>query len=346
MSTYDVLTTPQAIFEQGLQEDFLVTNTGLTSIWLDSDSSISVATSYRLPPLSTVVWSGGKPLWATADTLSRFIAGAAITNLAAKLTITRNASPLIPATDGSITELVNVASTSSVGQFSFQNVECGHLNSIRIAFRVDAATNLTAAGETFTVTASWRGVTNQGIHADTYEFFYPRDPNSSDLYITLPVLGPMVTLTVAAMTATAFIASHIRVLGMTQVVKPQFQSFTQSACSLTHFAPRITEGRADITSFQDWDLNPVYFNSKASVVDLGLRYLSGVTVAGKLVLISGTTWIDDWDIPVGPAGHVDRKTWILPSGLPSHLGIATAPTNVAGYDLSVTLRESASPIYL
>ena len=343
MSNYEVSETAQALFPHGVQGDILLTNTGLTSIYLESDSSVSVNTSYRLPPRATLVWSGGKPLWVLAGPRAS-INGVKIN---ARLMVTRNTSPIVPATDEYMIELSNTANTGAVGSTSFTGVDCGHFKALRVNLRVDVATILTTPNDTFTITVTWRSSDNAfAIHQDVYQMWFPRDPNATDLYFVLPVQGALVNIVIAPTAGGTVVFTRLRLIGMTQESKPQFQSFFRSAEALAVFADNYS---SDITTYGNFDLSwpDIYFNQKASAVDLSLRCIGVVTAAGKIVQVAGGQWIDVWDIPVTAAANaVLRKTWILPTGLSSRLVVNTAPTSAGSFDLAATLREASSPVYL
>lgn len=65
MTLYTIGTQPQAIYPDGLQSSFAITNDGPWTVLVDQESSIGPG-SYEIPPLATIVWDRHRALWIMA----------------------------------------------------------------------------------------------------------------------------------------------------------------------------------------------------------------------------------------------------------------------------------------
>ena len=67
MPNFRITTQPQALYPDGLNDAAVITNSGPSTIYLDSNSSINASTSYPLPPNGVIVWDARRPLWMVSN---------------------------------------------------------------------------------------------------------------------------------------------------------------------------------------------------------------------------------------------------------------------------------------
>jgi len=345
MSTFTIGESPQALFPEGLQEDFVVTNTGLSSIYLGNDSSVAVATGYRIPPLGTIVWSGHKPLWAVCGNLPSYqqTNPARTVDIPGRLSTTRNTAPLAlgPSTHD-VSLLYEMGNSGATDDMKFFRIETGSVKTLMLTFRMDAV--LTTAHERITFTVNWgRSGTTNTFYIEEFELWYP-DTTSKDIHVEIPVKGAQCDITVTP-TTTARTFTRVLFFAKTQESKYRGNSFELSPF---YCAQAATERSSDSFFRANWNMtDPIYVQPMSPVIDFALRASGGVTVAGKIVLLSqGGGWFADIPIAVGAANQVyEKSSLIIPQGVAMRLVGAPAPSGAGDFDVSVISRGGMNPTH-
>lgn len=352
--------SPQVLFPQGLQEDFLVTNTGITSVYLDMDSSINKS-SYRLRPLSSMVWSGGKPLWAVADKPPSYRSSLYLTETeaisSAQITVNRNNANSASVSSSYTQVIANIPAykSTSPGHFiRFENLEVGHLETVTLEFQLPDEVSFDPAKQLLvylywvpedvdTITTGFSPILLQKILS-----WYP-DPQqlSGAVSLTIPVRGPRLLIIVDA--NTGFDMPHlanIRLTGRSAKSKLQVaQLFAYHVAKSNTLAYPPTSTDDAVSYLGGYDFEPLYMMAKSSTMTVTLRTHAAVTVAGKLVLLVDGVWYDDLTIPVGAANAMITKTFNVPMTGYLQLSGVTVPTPApsgANYSLTVLFKDGAT----
>ena len=349
--------TPQAIFPDGLQEDFLVTNTGITSVYLDSDSSIGL-TSYRLRPLASLVWSGTKPLWALSGKPPTYRGATYLDNIeaisSAQITVNRNNQNASTISSSYTQPIASIPAFVGSGDtlIRFDNLEVGHLETVVISFRTPNLSPWSAA-KLITADIGWYGdevdtiPLGAAFAVQRVMSWYPDAGVTSRFTLTIPVRAARMAIDIQAEDAVITALSDVRVYGRSAKTKLQVSGLWTNAIAFspTLLIPLTAED--DIISWLSgtYDFAPIYMMAKSSTIRISLRTHAAVTVAGTLLLVANGIWYGTMTIPVGPANAVITQEFTVPLSAYLQLSAPTVPTPAptgANYSLSILMKDGAT----
>jgi len=353
---------PSAIFERGLQDDFLITNTGITSVYLDSDSSINT-NSLRLRPLASIVWSGHKPLWALAGKPPSYRGATYLDNVesiaAAQITVTYNSDNVNTATTSYVQPIADIPAFAGSGSsvIRFDNVEVGHLEAVVLRFQApdlawDPANillfDLYWLDEASDSTATFRPILHQRLLS-----YYPNPAYTSygGLNLTIPVRGPRLAIQVTSglgPTNPPPNISDVKLYGRSGksklLVTGIFDSNPVFSSGIAAGFP-FGDDHQVYTPINGYDGSAIYWMPRSSLLRITMRNHAAVTAAGKLVLLVNGAWYDDFDIPVSPINSLLVKDFQVPLTGYMQLAQTTAPTPAPtglNYTLSFTFKDGAT----
>lgn len=222
MGELTIGTQPQAIYPDGQQDTFVITNNGPWTIYVDSDSSINENVSHPIPPTGVMVWDAFRPLWMVCASLAG-------TSEGSRVTITRNSTPSVfsnylDSVLADVTQTINGSATLDTGV-----LECSAFDYITVGLNCAAMEyalgDLLAAAKQYRIDVVWFDSTGTPIVDDLVnlpgyyggsESGFFTDPAYSKAI--LKVRGPFVQIGVSVQGAAKQV--HCRVTGTTRPVSP------------------------------------------------------------------------------------------------------------------------------
>lgn len=329
MSTFTVTAgTPQGIFPFGVQDDFVITNSGLTTLYLDQDSSISLS-SYVLPPLASMVWTGGKPLWALSGYLPTLLGQ----STPGQISIALNNASIAPRPTQSIVPIIRGVSgnggPSGLTLAICTDLEVGYLSSLSLAVNTGFPI-LSTTTTPYQLNVLWSKDAFQSssvstiTETDVIEFW---PTSAGTVSVDIPVKGAFCTIRLIAPSSADW--DTVSLYGSTQEVDFRIKPFQSLGSVFPAFSLTVSasDEQSDFWSSNPWDGASVYLAPYYTDVTVSLRCTTSVTTAGTMALItSGGAWLERIDIPVVATGNsVITRTFVIPASQPVRLSCPTIP---------------------
>lgn len=266
--------TPQGIFSDGLQEAVTLQNLGASTVYLRDDSAIDEF-SYPLPPTASMVWDGGRPLWALC-----------LTDQGSTLQVDRAASLMDRAKADAYVDLASYIPGSRNNNTTFnpnEFLECASFKTLLVTIPADSSFTIASPTNILILNAQWYDQDQNAIFDQALQW-----PYSSDFGIaaslTIPVRGAFVKFTLRNQTGGVKIIPALRIVGTTLEQKLTIIPGTYASCSGNSVGGTWRD--AFVTT---WDGTIFIVPAWSSKVSISIRYNNPITNPGRFDIKDAVT---------------------------------------------------------